>query len=240
MQKDSRLSLSAVCLILTLASTACLRTRAQLRDEGDEDREAGKPVAAKVEDVQPQGQYVVDELKGELTRMNGRIEDLERAQRETGGQSEQVKKLESRISELERAQATMIEAMNKTREPEPAADPNAAYAKGKSAFESGNPDGAIESFTQYIKAGGKFTEDATFLRAESYFQLKQWKKAIVDYSKFPEKYSRSKRMPQALYKIGLSFENLGMKQDARDFYADLIEKFPRSPEAKKAKAKIKS
>ena len=46
-------------------------------------------------------------------------------------------------------------------------------------------------------------------------------------------------MPTALYKIGLSFESLGMKDDAKGFYQELIEKHPKSQEAKKAKAKMK-
>ena len=48
-----------------------------------------------------------------------------------------------------------------------------------------------------------------------------------------------KRLPLALYNIGLSFDALGMKSDAQGFYAEVVEKFPRSAEAKKAKAKLK-
>ena len=46
-------------------------------------------------------------------------------------------------------------------------------------------------------------------------------------------------MPSVLYKIGLSFEGLGMKDDARGFFQELVEKYPKSPEAIKAKKKAK-
>jgi len=77
------------------------------------------------------------------------------------------------------------------------------------------------------------------MRAEAYYQLKQYKKAIVDYSKFPEKFTTSKKMPVALLKIGQSFDALGMRDDAKSFYQELIEKFPKSQEAKKARSKLK-
>ena len=43
----------------------------------------------------------------------------------------------------------------------------------------------------------------------------------------------------ALLKIGQSFEALGMKEDAKGFYQELTDKFPKSPEAAKAKKKVK-
>jgi len=46
-------------------------------------------------------------------------------------------------------------------------------------------------------------------------------------------------MPEALYKIGMSFESLGMGEDAKGFYQELVEKYPKSPEAKKARKKVK-
>ncbi|MGZ3697637.1 MAG: tetratricopeptide repeat protein, partial [Bdellovibrionota bacterium] len=110
----------------------------------------------------------------------------------------------------------------------------------RAQFKAGNFSAAIETLTAYLKTAKKGkTEEATFLRAESYYKLKQYKKAIVDYSKFPEKYTHSKNMPQVLYKIGLCFDNLGMRDDAKGFYQELIEKFPKSPEAKKARPKAR-
>lgn len=234
----------SVFLALALLSSACLKTRAQLRNDPTDDEGDRRPVQAHVQAVEPQGGYVVDELKSEMTRLNGRIEDLERAQRAAGGTAsnasrEETKKLESRIVELEEAQANMIETIRKLQEATPAAsDPVELLNKGKKFFEEQEFESAIESFTGYLKAPkAKKSEEATFLRAESYFRLKQYKKAIVDYSKFPEKYSKSERMPAVLLRIGQSFDALGMRDDAKGFYQELTEKFPKSPEAKKIRKK---
>jgi tol-pal system protein YbgF len=206
-----------------------------------QNKSAGIP--AQVKDVDDHGSYALDEIKGELTRLNGRVEDLEHNSQNQNGQptKEDLKKLESRIVELEQAQANMLEAIKKLQEA-PAANPDPldALEAGKKSFNNKNYDAAIEQLTNYLKAPkGKHSEEATYLRGESYFQLKQYKKAIVDFSKFPEQFTHSKLMPQALFRIGQSFDALGMKEDAAGFYQELVEKFPKSSEAKKARARIR-
>ena len=237
-----------VALVFILSQTACLKTRAQVKEEGGTDTASGpsEPVPNKVADVQPQGQYAFDEMKGEFTRLEGRVEDLERIQKQsaatgTSSSKDEVKKNEERIVELEKAQASMLEAIKKLQDGSAVAvDPSEAITRGKNQIEAGNFEGAIENLTAALKsAKGKKAEEATFLRGEAHFALKDYKKAIVDYSKFPEKFTHSSYMPKALYKIGLSFEALGMKDDAKGFYHELLEKYPKSPEAKKAKSKAK-
>src|ERR1700733_553319 len=90
---------------MSLSFSGCLKTRAQLKDDSDNRGEASRPGPAQpVQDVHPQGQYVLDEIKDEITRLTGRIEDLERSQRESsshprGVDKEELRKLEERISE---------------------------------------------------------------------------------------------------------------------------------------------
>ena len=239
--------LVSVAFTLLLIQTGCLKTRAQLKEDGND--EAARPVQSKIQEVQPQGEYVIDELKSEITRLTGRIEDLERSQKQqsevaASANKDELKKLEARVTELEQAQAQMLEALKKVQDASAAAtatDPVELFDKGKAQFEAGNFEGAIESLGAYLKApkAKVAVERATFLRGEAYYQLKQYKKAIVDYSKFPEKFTKSTHMPVALYKIGLCFEALGMKDDARSFYQELVDKYPKSPEARRVKAKLR-
>lgn len=232
-------SLASLLVAALFLTSSCLKTRAQLKGERSEDEEDRRPQPAQVQNVEPQGGYALDEVKSEITRLTGRIEDLERAQKlgasqATGAQKEETRKLETRIAELESAQANLIEAVKKLEQGGGGADPSALLEKAKKQYQEQEFEEAIESFDSYLKSPkAKKTEEATFLRAESYFQLKQYKKAIVDYSKFPEKYTRSERMPAVLYRIGQSFDALGMKEDAQGFYQELKEKFPKSAEAKR-------
>lgn len=239
--------IKALCGVAVLvAMSGCLKTRTQLREETEDRVSAAKPVPAQVKDVQSEGDYAVDELKSEITRLTGRIEDLERKGASSAGAGgpasrDELKKIENRIHELEQAQAQLIEEVQKMRDTvATVADPTEHFEKAKAAYKAEDYEKAVEEYSVYLKSTrAKHVEEATFYRAESYFQLKQYKKAIVDYSKFPEKFTKSERMPIVLFKIGKSFDALGMKEDARGFYQELIEKHPKSPEAKKAKALLK-
>ena len=230
---------------LALSNSGCLKTRTQLREEGSDDSTQGSKTSAPEAAPPAPGQYAVDELKSELTRMTGRLEDLERAQAQSSkdpsiANKDDLKKLEARIAELEQAQLAVLEAIKKLQNSSPPADATDAYEKGKALFDAGDMSGAIEQFSTYLRnPKGKYAEDATFHRAEAYYSVKDYKKAIIDYSKFTEKFKNSKRVPAALYKIGLSFEALGMKEDAHGFFAELTEKFPKSSEAKKVKPRLR-
>ncbi len=232
-----------LCSALSLILAGCLKTRTQLKEEGGE--ESAKPVSAPIQDVQPQGQYVIDEIKSEITRLTGRIDEIERtlklgADTATQAQKDDQKKLETRVTELEKAQALLIENFKKTEDTNLNKDPEEFYAKATALLEAGNTEGAVEALTAYLNhPKAKRVQSATFQRAEAYYQLKQYKKAIVDYSKFPEKFPQSKSMPDALYKIGVSFEALGMKEDAKGFFQELVEKFPKNPLSKKVRSKLK-
>lgn len=185
----------------------------------------------------------MDEVKSEMTRLNGRIEDLERAQKDataSKASDDQTKKLEQRVTELEAAQANMLEAIKKLQDTSPAADPTELFNKGEREFEHENWDAAIEALSGYLKAPkAKGADEAYWMRGESYYHLEKYKLAIADYSEFPEKYTKSKHMAEALYKIGTSFEALGSPDDAKGFYQLLVDKFPKSTYAKKVKSKLK-
>ncbi|MBL7717150.1 MAG: tetratricopeptide repeat protein [Bdellovibrionales bacterium] len=225
---------------LALVASGCLKTRSQLRAD-DEDNPA--PQEAQVRDVTPKADYLVDEMKAEITRMTGRIEDLERAQKQGKDEpaaKEEMKKLENRIVELEQAQASMLAELKKLQGTIPQKENPELFDKAKAEHKAGKCNDAVETLNEYLKAQKpKYAEEATFMRGDCYLTLKQYKKAILDFSKFQEKFTTSKKLPQALLKIGQSFEGMGMKDDAKGFYQELVEKFPKSPEAAKVKKKAK-
>lgn len=72
------------------------------------------------------------------------------------------------------------------------------------------------------------------------FAAKDWKGAVVIYQKYRDKYPKGKKFVEATYKIGICFKELKLKSEAKTFFDEVIEKFPSSPEAKKAKSQLKS
>ena len=233
---------------LLFVNTSCLKTRAQLKDEAEPEKPAHLSPTPVRDMATPHGEYAVDEIKSEITRLTGRIEDLERSKREESSNAknamkEDLSKMETRIQELEKAQAAMIIEIKKLQSGSSSGHSTSSadhFKKAKALFNDEKYEEAIDHLTEYLKGTGlKNAEEATLMRAESYFNIKNYKKAIVDYSKFPENFKKSKHIPAAVLKIAQSFEALKMKEEAKNFYSEIVEKYPKSPEAKKAKAKLK-
>jgi tol-pal system protein YbgF len=252
-----------LALVFVCGLTGCIKTRSDLKSE------TGNPDSGyetKVTEVSAgrENQKVIEELRGEINRLNGRIDDLQKSneslEQEAGKRADrevQIRDMEIKIQDLQASQAALIEAIQKkakdreerlqkeAKEKEkekaiPPTDPLNTYQAGRTAFRAKKYDAAIESFSQYLKfPKGKYTERALFFRGESYYAKEQYKKAILDLSSLQEKYPKSKNIARALLKIGMAFDALGMKSDAKPFYQEILDKHAKSPEAKSAKAKLK-
>lgn len=181
--------------------------------------------------------YGVDELRVEVVRLSGRVEELEHEKQETTkNHQEEIKKYENRIAELEKKLKELQPDTPKV--PEGKTPLEAA----KESFLSEKYDDSIVFSSQILEKNelGKEAEEAAFLRGEAYFKKQQYNKAIVDFSRFPEKYQKSSLHPKALLRIAECFEAMGRREDAKAFYFDLSDKFPKTAEGKLAKKRMKN
>lgn len=88
-------------------------------------------------------------------------------------------------------------------------------------------------------AKSKVTESTgNYGGAQQAFDRRDWKKAIVGYEKYRELNSKGRRYADATYKIGVCFQELGMKSEAKSFYQEVIAKYPGSNMSKKAKYRL--
>jgi len=81
--------------------------------------------------------------------------------------------------------------------------------------------------------------DALYLKAESYYQEGKYADAILEFQRFVDTYPRDKRAPTSYLKQGLSLVKIGRKDEAKFFLETLIDKFPKSEEAKTAREKLR-
>lgn len=223
-----------VFILLALGLSACLKTRTQLKDD--------EPATSKPQPVESRNEYAVDELKAEITRLNGRLDDLEKESRDRkqeAPEADEIKKLETRIGELERAQMDLLASVIKNQNAAKA-DPTSLFQKGKEQYQAGDFESSIKNLSDYLKVkNGKHVEEATYLRAESYYALGKYQNAIIDYEKFTREFKNSTYQVKSIYKIGRAFESLGMKTDADAFYQELIDSYPKTKEAQDAKKRLK-
>jgi TolA-binding protein len=61
----------------------------------------------------------------------------------------------------------------------------------------------------------------------------------LNYQKFREASPKSKKLSEATLKIGISFQELGMKDEARTFLEEVVSKYGSTPAAKVAKSHLK-
>jgi TolA-binding protein len=177
-----------------------------------------------------------DELRVELAKAIGKNEELERElEQKNQAKSEEMKKAEERIAALEKQLKELTPEAPKVPEGK------SPFEAGKDAHAAGNWDEAIAFFDQTLANNekGKTIEEATYLRGDCFFKKLQYNKAIVEFSKFPERYQKSAFHSKALLRIAESFESMGRKDDAKMFYSELLEKFPKTAEGKIAKKKTK-
>ncbi len=102
--------------------------------------------------------------------------------------------------------------------------------------------GAIEQFKKFLEThpGSSLADNARYWIGESYYALKDFDQAIVEFGLVLKDYPKSDKVPAAWLKIGYSFAELDDRVDARLFLQEVINRFPQSKEAEKARDKIRS
>lgn len=130
-------------------------------------------------------------------------------------------------------------------------DPKEHYAFAKKFFDDKRFAESAEAFDLFLtRHTGDLVDNAAFWKAESYYQLgnaasdkpakeKAYKQAILSYQRVLET-PKSAKADGALFKIGLSFEQLGFEEEARVFYEELLAKHDKSPLVGEAKKRLKA
>lgn len=219
-------------VLTTIAFTfmsGCLMTRSDVKEA--EQRRTVQDQVITLQKTNAESTNRFEEYNSSLRELGGRVERLEAQQEQEFNQREKGKKsqdeaagetaktvnlLKEEMIKMQ-SQLAVLSAQVQTLE---------ASAKAAPAAKDAKDDAKDDKGTAY---------DA----GEELFGKKDWKKAILSYQKYRESFPKGKRFADATYKIGVCFQELGMKTEAASFYDEVIAKFPASETAKKAKVRIK-
>lgn len=217
-----------VCFSLT----ACLKTRTDLREV--EQKQVIQQEVTKLQRTSADVSSRFSEIEEDLRNVRGRVEVLEHRGGEGSQQAEAVKKyatdvsadnnkkillLQEGLGQLEKTVFQLNAELNAMKAERAAMIATSAAVQAKSASEA-------------KRSGYEVGQD--------YFEQKEWKKAILNFQKYRDESPKGAKVADATYKMGVSFQELGMKDEAKTFYDELISKYGSSNEAKKAKARLKS
>ncbi len=179
------------------------------------------------------------DLKLQLDGLTQRLTQLEEAVREM---NDKVTALDQKVSAQMEAAAQQnaappAEPSSETKESGLGAD---IYNQALESFKNQKYDVARAQFQAFLKANPNdpYSDNAQFWIGETYYQEKNYKYAINEYVQVSDKYPKGNKVPAALYKIGLCFEQLKKIPEASAMYKQLVESFPDSEEAAKAKGQL--
>ncbi len=210
-------------LLVVLFLSSCLKTRSEVTPNEQSYLSRKKAVETQsVETSKIQAQQSVDQE--ELIRaLNGKVEVLENQVSQLKVEVEQNQKLNDvqKINILQEAVSKMELQIQK--------------------LEAQQVAPIRENAPSLISSDDKLNlKKSTFDIAEDYFAKKEWKKSILSYQKFVEEFPKSKLVPDAKYKTGVCFQELGLKDEAIAFYEETIVQYPQTTAGKKSKVRLNS
>jgi tol-pal system protein YbgF len=209
-------------------------------------------------------QAELDGIRVDLQSMQGQSSDQERINTELRQDlsllrdelSLQVADQEQRLAQLESG-STAVQPQKAA--PQTPANRPAAVVKAAPQTPAG--ESAVELYDRALKkireekdfAGGRelmetflkrYPEDALAVNAaywvgETYYAEKDYEKAILEFEDIIQKYGEHPKVASALLKQALAFEATGDKSTERLLLQKVIDRFPLSEEAAKAKEKLR-
>ena len=216
-----------VIALLGFASVGCLKTRSQVEQQ-DQTKVQGSKQAQNQNEAQnaanvPEEKPPIDE-KELLRQTMGKVEVLE-----------------AEIAQLKTSQAA--QAQNGSVDPEKfrLMQEVVVRLEAKMAAMDAEKQAQIAQAQAKVAAADEAAKQSKFTAfqiAEAHFKNKEWKKAILSYQKYSEEMPKGKFVSDAKYKIGVSFQELGLKDEAVAFYEEVIAQFPNSENGKKARYRL--
>ena len=233
--------IAAIACALSLAGCS-LKTRAELAAEQSGHAQASQTIAQQREtaaegpaqgvSTAPPAPVVHEEdMDTQMRTLTGRIDTLENvvSQQSAAKQGEQDNIVKEKAAITQKFQA-YEEALKKL-EGEVAAL-NEEVVKLKTAPPPSPPAPVVEA--------APVVKKNAYGEGEERFAAKKWKEAIVSYQKYRDSNPKGSKFADSTYKIGVSFQELGMKDEARAFYEEVNSKYPKSAEARKASIRLKT
>lgn len=197
-------------------------------------------------------QATIDSTKSEMQALNGKLDDVsiaankpvEDLARYREDSDKRIIALEDRIlkqqkvlDELTRKMSEMPAAKQET----PAAAADALYLKGLETFKAGDMPAAREQFSKFLEQNPQhdLAANAHFWIGETHYSEKSYEPAILAYQEVIKNYPGKEKVPAAMLKQAMAFVEIKDSKSARYVLKKLVEGFPKSEEANRARVLLK-
>ncbi len=227
MKRSILTSLAAPVLLIGL--TGCLETRSGVKEV--EEKQVLRKQVSTLQQSTADVTSRFNEIEDDLRKTNGRTEALDarmtqikdRAEKNDFALESKLKEQDAKFTAFREELTKMQTEINEVR---------AANQALQAGLQAGASAGAVSS--------DKAAEKNPFDRGEAKFEAKAWRDAIFAYEEYRKANPKGKHFTTATYKIGVSFQELGMNDDAKLFYEETVSRSPKSKDADRAKTRLKA
>jgi tol-pal system protein YbgF len=186
-------------------------------------------------------QAAQDITRVDIQSLSGKVDDVRQMTQKPSEEMSLMKEdferrleaLEGKLASAEKVQSEVHQAKEAT--------PEQMYQGGLDAYKNNEIPKAREIFTKFISLHPKneLVANSHFWIGETYFSQKNYEQAILEYQEVITKFPGKEKVPAAMLKQAMAFKELGDAKSAKYIYNKLVETYPRSEEAKKAKERLK-
>lgn len=231
--RSRRLGAAAAAAALLAGLTGCLETRSSVKEV--EEKQVLRKQVSTLQQSTADVSSRFNEIEDDLRKANGRGEAIDARLTQIKERAEKNDfALESKLKEQEAKFTAFREEMVKMQ-----TDINELKTANQ-ALQAAITAGAAAGSSSSGSASSSTGEKNAFDRGEAKFEAKAWRDAIFAYEEYRKASPKGKHFVPATYKIGVSFQELGMLDDAKLFYEEVISKAPKSKEADRSRTRLKA
>lgn len=197
-------------------------------------------------------QATIDSTKSEMQALNGKLDDTANAVKKPAEELARYREdADRRIIALEERllkQQTLIDSLSKrmadaakAKREDSNSSPDSLYLKGLDSLKAGDVAAAREQFTKFLDQYPRheLAANAHYWIGETHYSEKNYEAAILSYQEVIKNYPGKEKVVAAMLKQAMAFNAIKDVKSARFVLKKLIEGFPKSEEAKKAKIMLK-
>lgn len=225
-----------ICFFLISYILVGCTTKGDLRREEEIERLRQDVHHAKTNKVD--FEVTLEDTKNELSRLSNAVgETTELHRHDTEEIKKELQTLATRIQALE--QRAVQEELAQKQPAAPPPETPKTFEAAKKLLDEGKFDDAVEGFQGLTKGNSTEAKKSQFYLAESYFGKKDYASAALEYNEFRKRAPKDPLVPAAIFKQAQSFKGMGKTSEAKLFFQDLIDRYPKSPFVAKAKAELR-
>ena len=118
--------------------------------------------------------------------------------------------------------------------------PRELYSQAYTDYARGNYDLAIQGYQEYLRnyPDTEFADNAQYWIGECLYSKQKFPEAIAAWEELFQKFPASDKLPDARLKKGLALERMGRRRDALREYRFVVDRYPNTEAARKARDKI--